>query len=162
MDENDIANAPNMSDFLSDLKPVAYASKSLSDAETHCANIEREPLGVVSGVKLFKCFTYGHHTYTITDHKPLLPLFEKSLTNTIPQLSRLLLCILEYDLKLHYHPGSKIKVSDALSRQSSQNTKDSKNTEVKGLDISTYEIETDVTDCKLEKIHITTQNDAEL
>ena len=51
MNEKDIVNASKMNDFLSDLKPVAYASKSLSDTEIHYANIERKLLGVVFGVE---------------------------------------------------------------------------------------------------------------
>ena len=86
----------------------------------------------------------------------MLPLFEKCLPNTTPHLSQLLLCMSEYDMKLHCQPGSKMKLSDALSRQSSHNTKDGNSTEVKGLDISIHELEADVTDHKLEKIHITT------
>ena len=162
MNEKNIVNTSNMNHFLSDLKPVAYASKSLSDAETHYANIERELLGVVFGVEHFKHLIYGHHTHIITDHKPLLPLSEKYLTNTTPHLSRFLLHISEYDLKLHYQPGSKIKLSDTLSRQSSHNTKDGSNTEAKGLDICIHALVADVTDHKLEKIRITTQCDAEL
>ena len=34
-------------EFLKHLRPVAYSSKSLSDAETGYSNIERELLGVV-------------------------------------------------------------------------------------------------------------------
>ena len=161
MDEKNIVNTSNMNDFLSDLKPVAYGWR-LSDAETSYANIERELLGVVYGVEHFRHLTYGHHTHIITDHKALLPLFKKSLTNTTPHLSRLLLHISEYDLKLHYQPGSKMKLSDALSRQSSHNIKGSNSTEVKGLDISIHALEADVTDYKLEKIHIATQCDAKL
>ena len=161
MDENDIVNTLNINNFLSDLKRVAYADKYLSDAETHYANIERELLGVVFGVEHLKHFTYGHHTYIITEHKPLLLLFDKYLSHTIPHLLRLL-HISEYDLKLHYQPGSKMKLSDALSRQSSHNTKDSNNTEGKGLDISIHAQEADVTDCKLGKVHITTLCAAEL
>ena len=74
----------------------------------------------------------------------------------------MLFCILEYDLKLHYQPGSKIKLSTALSRQSLYNTKDINNTEVKGLDISIHYLEVDVTGHKLEKICIAVQCDAEL
>ena len=162
MDEKNIANTSYMNDSCSDLKFVAYASKSLSAANTHYANIERKLLEVVFGVEHFKNFTYGCHTHIITHHKPLLPLFENSLTNTTPHLSRLLLHISEYDLKLHYQPGSKMKHHDALSRQSAHNTKDSNNTEVKGLAISIHAPEANVSDCKLEKIHITTQCDAEL
>ena len=80
------------------------------------------------------------------------------LTNTTPHLSRLLLCISEYDLKPHYQTGSKMKLSDALSRQYSLNTKDSNNTEVKGLDICIHALYTEVTECKLEKNHIATQS----
>ena len=47
MNEKIIANASNMNDFHSDLKPVSYARKSLSNAETHYISIERELLGVV-------------------------------------------------------------------------------------------------------------------
>ena len=162
MDEKNIVSTSNMNDFLSDLKPVAYASKSFSDIETHYANIERELLGVVFGVGHFKHFTYGHHTHNITDYKSLLPLFQESVTNTTPHLSRLLLCISEYDLKLHYQPGSKMKLSDALSRQSSHYTKCGKTTEIKGLDISIHALEADVTDHKLERICTVTQSDAEI
>ena len=162
MDEKNIVSTSNMNDFLSDLKPVAYASKSFSDIETHYANIERELLGVVFGVGHFKHFTYGHHTHIITDYKSLLPLFQESVTNTTPHLSRLLLCISEYDLKLHYQPGSKMKLSDALSRQSSHYTKCGKTTEIKGLDISIHALEADVTDHKLERICTVTQSDAEI
>ena len=58
MDEKNIANVFNMKDLFSHLKPIAYASKSLSDAETHYANIERELLVVVFCVEHFKHFTY--------------------------------------------------------------------------------------------------------
>ena len=137
--KRDIVNASNMSDFLSDLKPVPYASKSLSDCRNLlCQHWE----GTIRS--WFWCWTFqtlyiwSSCTHIITDHKPLLPLFEKSFTNTTHHLSRLLLCISEYDLKLHYQPGSKMTLSDALSRQSSHNTKDGNNTEVKGLDISIH------------------------
>ena len=55
-----------------------------------------------------------------------------------------------------------MKLTDALLRQSSHNTKHGNNTEVKGLDISIHALEADITDHKLEKIHIATQCDAEL
>ena len=55
-----------------------------------------------------------------------------------------------------------MKLSDALSRQTSYNTEDGNNTEVKGLDISIHELQVDVADHKLEKICIATENDEEL
>ena len=51
-----------MEDFLKHLRPVAYSSKSLSDAETQYSNIGRELLGVVFGIEHFKHFTFGRNT----------------------------------------------------------------------------------------------------
>ena len=55
-----------------------------------------------------------------------------------------------------------MKLSNVFSRQSSHNTEDGNNTQVKGLDISIHELEVYVTGHKLEKFHIIKQNDAEL
>ena len=73
------------------LRPVAYASKSLSGAEQNYANIEHELLGAVFVIETFKHFTYGRFTNIITDHKPLISLFTKCLANTSPRLSHMLL-----------------------------------------------------------------------
>ena len=66
------------------LRPVAYASKSLSEAEQNYANIEHELLGAMFAIETFKHFTYGRLTNIITDHKPLTSLFTKCLANTPP------------------------------------------------------------------------------
>ena len=68
----------------SNLWPVAYASKSWSEAEQNYANIERELPGVVFSLETFKHFTSGRQTNIITDHKPLISLFSKCLVNTSP------------------------------------------------------------------------------
>ena len=73
------------------LRPVAYASKSLFEAEQNYANIECELLGTVFAIETFKHFTYGRLTNIITDHKPLTSLFTKCLANTSPRLSHMLL-----------------------------------------------------------------------
>ena len=62
----------------------------------------KRTLGVVFENEHFKHFTFGRKTHTITDHKPLLPLFQISLTNTTLHLSRLLLYVSEYDVQLLY------------------------------------------------------------
>ena len=78
-----------------------------------------------------KHFTFGRKTRIITDHKPLLPLFQKSLINTTPHLSRLLLHVSEYDVQLCYQPRSRMKLSDALSRQSNHSTDAGNKTELR-------------------------------
>ena len=53
-------------------------------------------------------------------------------------------------------------LSDALSRLSSHNTKQGKQTEIKGLNISVHDVETDVKDSTLNKIHTNTKTDPTL
>ena len=148
--------------ILSNLQPVAYASKSLSEAEQNYANIKRELLGVMFSLETFKHFTSGRQTNIITDHKPLTSLFSKCLANTSPKLARMMLHISDYDANVLYQKGSKMFLSDALSRLSSPNTRQGKQSEIKGLNISVHDVETDVRETTLDKIHIHSKTDSTL
>ena len=53
------------------LRPVAYASKCLTPAETRYANIEREVLAVVWDCNKFHHYLYGRKFVCQSDHKPL-------------------------------------------------------------------------------------------
>ena len=90
------------------LRPVAYASKSLSEAEQNYANIECELLGAVFAIETFKQFTYCRLTNIITDHKPLTALFSKCLANTSSRLSCMLLQICDYNTNVLHQKGSKM------------------------------------------------------
>ncbi|CAC5393315.1 unnamed protein product [Mytilus coruscus] len=65
--------------LIQDNKPVAYATRSLTDAESRYANIERELLGVLFGLERFNDYTYGKHINVESDHKPLEMIVRKSL-----------------------------------------------------------------------------------
>ena len=56
----------------SSLYPIAYCSKTLTDAETRYANIECELLGVVGGLEKFNYFTFCRPVTVLTNHKPLI------------------------------------------------------------------------------------------
>lgn len=58
-------------------KPIAYASRSLSDCETRYAQIEKELLAVVFAVEHFHYYVYGRSVTVETDHKPLLSIIKK-------------------------------------------------------------------------------------
>ena len=51
--------------------PLAFASKMLTDVETHCANIERESLSVCFSLEKFHTYHYDRHVIVGNDHKPL-------------------------------------------------------------------------------------------
>ena len=127
--------------FRTRYRPIAFASKSLSDDETKYSNIERELLGVVWAVEHFHHYTFANKINIISDHKPLHPLFSgKSLISCSPSTARLLLKIVDKDIRFFYQNGSTMHISDALSRLPTHNTKIGNQQEVQGLKASISEV----------------------
>ena len=67
------------------LQPVAYASKTLNQAETNYSQIERESLAIVFGVAKFRQYILGRHLKLLTDHKPMITLLGEH--KQVPQLA---------------------------------------------------------------------------
>ena len=127
--------------FRNRLKPIAFASKSLSEAEQRYSNIERELLGVVWAIQHFNHYTFANKINIISDHKPLQPLFSgKSLTSCSPRTARLLLKVIDRDVRFFYQQGPSMHLSDPLSRLSSHNTQDGNKEEVQGLKVNICDI----------------------
>ena len=57
--------------LLQDGRPIAFASKTLTDIETRYTNIEHECLSVCFGLEKFHTYVYGRHITVQNDHKPL-------------------------------------------------------------------------------------------
>ena len=97
------------------LRPVFYASKTLTATESNYSNIKHEMLGVVFSMLHFKHFMYGRQIHIIIDHKPLMTLFAKKIATTSPRLSCMLIKILDYVVVLHHQEGNKMHLFDAIS-----------------------------------------------
>ena len=98
-----------------DGKPIAFASKSLTDIETRYANIKRELLTIVFGCEKFHTYLYGRSFIVETDHKPLEMISLKNLISTPVHLQRILLHLQQYDMVITYRPGKEMLLADALS-----------------------------------------------
>ena len=106
--------------IIQDGRPIAFASKSLTDTETRYANIERELLAIVFGCKKFHTYLYSRSFMVETDHKPLEMISLKNLISAPVHLQRMLLCLQQYDMVITYWPGKEMLLADALSHLPSQ------------------------------------------
>ena len=97
-------------------KPVAYASRSLTNPQINYAQIEKELLSIVFGCERFRQYLYAKEVEVHTDHKPLITTLEKPLQDNPKRIQRLLLRLQCYDLTLRYVPGKDLHIPDMLSR----------------------------------------------
>lgn len=95
-------------------KPIAYASRTLSDTESRYSTIERELLAIIWAVKHFRPYLYGRKFYIYTDHRPLVWL--RSLKDPNSKLTRWGLRLQDYDFELIYKNGKQNTNADAFSR----------------------------------------------
>ena len=97
-------------------KPVAYASRSLSDAEKRYAQIE-EALASTWACEKFRNYILGRPFILESDHKPLIPLLNsKHLDDLPPRILRFRLRMAKYEYQAQHVPGKHLYAADALSR----------------------------------------------
>ena len=103
----------------SSVRPVAFASRSLTKTERKYAQIGKEALSIVWGVKLFHVCLYGKRRTLITDHKLLTAIFhpEKGVpVVTAARLQRYALFLAGFDYKIEYKSTTQHCNADGLSR----------------------------------------------
>nr|XP_050031015.1 uncharacterized protein K02A2.6-like [Dermacentor andersoni] len=97
-------------------RPVAYASRVLTQAETRYSQIEKEALGITFGCERFREFIVGSHVTIETDHQPLLAIAKMGLNEMPPRVQRFFLRLMQFDFTLQFVPGKQLLLADALSR----------------------------------------------
>ncbi len=100
-------------------KPIAFASRSQTTAERIYAQIDHEALSLIWGVKKFHHYLYGQRFTLITDHQPLVSIFNVQKGFSLMALARLqrwslFLGVHQYDIE---YKGTKLhNNADGLSR----------------------------------------------
>ena len=95
--------------------PIAFASKTLTDVESHYANIERVCLSVCFGLEKFHTYIYRRHVLIENDHKLLEMIQLKPIHVAPPRLQQMLLYMQKYDYTISYKPGKDMVLADHLS-----------------------------------------------
>ena len=99
------------------LRPVAYASKALTETESRYAIIEKEALAITWGCERFSQYLIGRQFEIQTDHRPLVTSLQtKRLDSLTPRLQRFKMRLSRYDYSITYVPGKHQSVPDAFSR----------------------------------------------
>ncbi|XP_036340020.1 uncharacterized protein K02A2.6-like [Rhagoletis pomonella] len=100
-------------------RPIAFASKTLDKHQVKYSQIEKEGLSIIFGVKRFNQYLYGRKFTLITDHKPLVTIFNPSkhlpLTTT-NRLQRWAVILMAYNFDIKYRATTAHGNADALSR----------------------------------------------
>ncbi|KAI5151978.1 hypothetical protein ENBRE01_2475 [Enteropsectra breve] len=96
-------------------RPVQWASKKLTPAESRYGITEREMYAVFWGIKKFEYELRGRRFKLITDHKALEEIRRKAEFNN-SRVNRWIEIIQEFDFEVHYNKGEELAAPDALSR----------------------------------------------
>ena len=106
------------------LRPITFASKSLTSAEVRYSNSKREALGILHGPEKFHHYCFARELSIINNHKPLVATFKMNPTHS-PKMH-------EYWVRIIYMLGPELSIADWLSRH---NYMENNNEEIHGMDI---------------------------
>ena len=100
-------------------QPIAFASRTLSTSERNYAQIEKEALSLIFGVKKFHQYLYGRKFHLITDHKPLTAILrdKKGIPSlAAARLQRWAVLLSAYQYEITFKPTLQHANADGLSR----------------------------------------------
>lgn len=95
-------------------KPIAFASRTLTQSEEKYSAIEKELLAIDWACKYFRPYLFGRKFTLYTDHKPLT--YALNLKTANDRLVRMKLRLEEFDYDIQYRAGKQNVVADGLSR----------------------------------------------
>ena len=106
-------------------KPIAYGSRTLSKAERNYAQVEKEALAIIFGIKKFHQYIYGRKFLLVTDHKPLTTILKPKASLpalAAARLQRWAITLSAYHYEIEFRLTKQHANADSLSRLPLENT----------------------------------------
>ena len=88
------------------MTPLHYASSPLTPTQARYPQTDREALSVYWAVKRFNLFICGGEFKVITDHQPLVSLFNNLTSKQSARIERSLMELQQYRFTVKYRPGA--------------------------------------------------------
>ncbi|MDI9312181.1 MAG: reverse transcriptase domain-containing protein [Limnohabitans sp.] len=101
---------------------VAYDSHCFAKAERNYPTIQKEGLGIMYGLKVFRHYLHGRHFTIMTDHSALIHI--QNMNNQNMRLRKWAIMLQEFDFDIMHKKGSSHSDADCLSRYFSETEKD--------------------------------------
>ena len=145
------------------LRPIAYCSRTLTDAEKKYSQIEKELLAAVWSCEKFSKYLIGLPTFElVTDHKPLVPLLTtKDLDQGPLRCQRMLMKMMKFNAQVRHVAGKDNVIADTLSRNPLLHTEEGENESMEEY-IDSVKATWPTTDNRLNDIKVATARDATL
>ena len=101
------------------LVPIEFASGLFNTSQLKYSTTDKEALAIDFALKKFRYSVFGYDINVLTDHKPLLSIFNSKELNLYPlRMVRLILRVQSYNPKLIFVKGRDNQLADFLSRLS--------------------------------------------
>lgn len=94
--------------------PINFISKTFKKGEINKSTIEKELIAIHYAITTFRPYLFGRKFTVLSDHKPLIYLY--NLKNPASKLTRIRLELEEYDFDVQHIRGKDNVIADALSR----------------------------------------------
>ena len=100
-----------------EMRPVAYASRSMTETERRYAQIDKKALAIIWALEHWAEFLIRMRFNVETDHKPLIPLLSTKLIDALPvHIQRFRMILMRFDFAIAHVPCKLMYTADSLSR----------------------------------------------